>query len=101
VNNAERSKGQQFNLGVDTFNVGQSNKENEINAQNLGAFETQKSQLISSLGDSAGEIGLEGSRKDIAKNLGLDYDQLGNYLKSDGTPKGKNAAMAKLLKLIG
>lgn len=85
VNRNEDKTGQQFNLGVDQFNVGQSNQEKDINARNRGAFKTERSKLLGQIGDDLGNIGKEQVYKKLAgKAFGYSYD--GEYLlKPDGT----------------
>ena len=76
---------QQFNLGVDQFNVGQSNQEKDINARNRGAFKTERSKLLGQIGNDLGNIGKETVYKKLAKEaFGYTYD--GEYVRDD---KGK------------
>lgn len=80
INRDENSRAQQFDLGVDTTNLQQSNLENDINARNLGAYQTQKSQLMSRMGEDIGNIGKERKQMEIiAKMYGYTYD--GKYLR--------------------
>ena len=85
VNRNENKTGQQFNLGVDQFNVGQSNMEKDINARNRGAFKTERSKLLGQIGNDLGNIGKETVYKKLAgEAFGYSYD--GKYLlKPDGT----------------
>lgn len=79
LNRAERRIGQQFDLGVDRFNIGQSNLEKEIRARDIGQYETQRSKLISSLGENIGNIGLEELRKKYPERMGLLYNTDGSF----------------------
>ncbi len=81
ANNAERRKGQQFNLGVDKVNLQQSNLENDINARNKGNYDTQKSKLMAQLGQDFGAIGKEELFKKYPELMGMDYKWLGQYIK--------------------
>ena len=85
VNRNEDKTAQQFNLGVDQFNVGQSNQEKDINARNRGAFKTERSKLLGQIGNDLGNIGKETVYKKLAgEAFGYSYD--GKYLlKPDGT----------------
>ena len=79
VNINENAKAQQFNVATDRTNLQQSNVENDINARNKGAYETEKSKLLAKFGDNMGAIGKEGlSGQRIAKALGYTVD--GDYL---------------------
>lgn len=79
---ADSQFGQQFNLGVNSTNLQQSNTERLVNAQNKGAYETQKSKLLSQLGTDAGNIGLEEMRKKYPEQMGWLYDYLGGKIAS-------------------
>ena len=70
---------QQFNLGVDSTNLNQSNTEKDINARNLGNYETQKSRLLGNIGTTAGEIGKEEKYKNMVKDM-FGYDSNGKYI---------------------
>lgn len=83
-NRNENRTAQQFNLGVDQFNIGQSNRENEINAQNMGAYNTEKSKLIGQIGTDIGNIGKEQKFKQMVKDSGLCYDSRGAYICGSG-----------------
>jgi hypothetical protein len=81
----QNATAQQFDLGVDNTNLQQSNQELDINDRNKGNYDTQKSKLISKLGDNIGDIGKEQTYKKLAKKMfGYSYD--GKYwVKPDGT----------------
>ena len=80
INRQQNDTAQKFNLGVDTTNLKQSNLENDINAKNKGAYETNKSNLMTKLGNNLGALGKEGSQmKAIAKMYGYTWD--GQYLR--------------------
>ena len=85
-NRQDKRTGQQFNLGVDQTNLQQSNAAKLATEQNQGAYDAQKSQLISQLGSNLGEIGKEQLFKKYPELMGMDFDSLGKYLK---TKKGK------------
>lgn len=91
-NRAEKRAGQQFNLGVDQTNLGQANEEQLANEQNKGAYDTQKSQLISQLGSNLGEIGKEQLFKKYPELMGMDFNAMGKYINGKKkTKKGKTA----------
>lgn len=87
INRAEDARGQQFNLGIDQFNIGQSNMEKDINARNRGAYETNKSRLISQIGNDLGDIGLEAYRRRYPEQMGLDYDSRGRRINRKNNKK--------------
>lgn len=80
VNRQENTTAQQFNLGVDRQNLNQANQENDINARNEGNYDTQKSKMISQIGNDLGNIGREQSFKQMVKDSGLCYDTSGAYI---------------------
>lgn len=78
-NAGENKAAQQFKLGVDNINLGQANLEEDINANNIGAYETQKSNTLSRLGQNLDSIGKEEAQKNIIEKL-TGYDQQGKYV---------------------
>jgi len=86
-NNQQNIAKQQFQLGVDQTNMGQSNMENEINAKNLGNYDTQKSKLLGQIGTDLGSIGKEKLFADKAGKM-FGYDENGKYIL---TPEGKKS----------
>jgi hypothetical protein len=80
ANRQDNRTGQQFNLGVDQTNLQQSNAEKLANEQNQGAYDIQKSQLISQLGSNLGEIGKEQLFKKYPELMGMDFDATGKYI---------------------
>lgn len=80
INRNENRSAQQFNLNVDQTNLRQANLENDINARNQGVYESNKSALISQLGDDIGNIGKEEKYKQMIEDLGLCYDINGAYI---------------------
>ena len=87
ANRSDRRAGQKFNAGIDKVNLQQSNAEQLANEQNQGAYDSQKSQLISQLGANLGEVGKEQLFKKYPELMGMDFDALGKYLKSKKTKK--------------
>jgi hypothetical protein len=79
ANAQDNVRGQNFNMGVDKTNLSQDNSEKDINARNKGAYDTQMSQLMSSLGDSAGAIGKEEMLKKFPELMGMDYNWKGKF----------------------
>lgn len=82
ANNQDNVRGQNFNMNVDRTNLTQDNSEKDINARNKGAYDTQMSQLLASLGDSAGAIGKEEMMKKFPQLMGLGYNWRGKYQKT-------------------
>lgn len=82
INRQQNMAGQQFNLGIDKTNMAQSNLQKDINAKNRGAYDTNKSRLLSLLGNDVGAIGLEALRRKYPELMGLSYDTKGRYLNS-------------------
>ena len=79
ANAQDNVRGQNFNMGVDKTNLTQDNSEKDINARNKGAYDTQMSQLMASLGDSAGAIGKEEMLKKYPELMGMDYNWKGKF----------------------
>lgn len=78
VQNAQQNaQAQQFNLGIDQTNLGQSNQEEEINAREKSAYDTQKSQLLTGIGTNLRDIGKEEFYKKYPEAMGLKYDWKG------------------------
>lgn len=104
INRNEDKTAQQFNLGVDQANIGQSNMEKDINARNRGAFKTERSKLLSQMGNDLGNIGLEQERNNMAEAL-TGYTRRGKYLyKDDGTkvtPEELNNTIQNKISSIG
>ena len=88
ANQAENRYGQQFNNQIAGVNLNQSNQEALNNAQNEGAYDTQKSRLISSIGQDLGNIGKEELMKKFPGLMGSDYSWLGKFLKKQKEAKG-------------
>lgn len=80
INRQENTTAQQFNLGVDQQNLNQANLENENNVRNEGNYDTQKSRLLSQVGNDLGNIGKEQTFKQMVKDSGLCYDTSGAYI---------------------
>lgn len=75
----ENRKAQQFNLGIDQANIQQANLQQDINARNIGQYDTQRSKLLASLGTTAGAIGKEELYKKYPEMMGLSYNWRGKY----------------------
>jgi hypothetical protein len=91
-NAAERSKGQQFNLGVDQANLAAKQYADEINARNQGAYDTQRSKLLGEIGTQLGEVGKEQVFKKYPELMGLKFTNKGTYI----TPKGEELSYEQL-----
>lgn len=99
VNRAEDTKAQDFKLNVDKTNLQQSNIQTQANAANLGAYESQKSQLMSQLGDDLGGVGQEELFKQYPELMGMDYNTAGEYMAKMKADKEKKIAARKLARM--
>lgn len=79
ANNQENRFAQQFDAQADNLNIQQANRENEINAQNKGNYETQKSKLLAALGNDVGNIGREELFKKYPELMGALYNWKGKF----------------------
>ncbi len=95
INRADKIREQEFNLGIDRFNVGQSNLEQDINAKNRAAHANEKSKLLAAIGTDLGNIGKEEVTKKQAKEI-FGYDWKGNYKKKN--PKASKAEVNEAYK---
>lgn len=74
-NAGQNLAGQQFNLGVDQANIGQSNNQLEINDRNQANYRNQRSKLLGSIGTDLGSVGKEEVNKNsLAEALGYTWD---------------------------
>tara|TARA_R110000796_G_scaffold181330_1_gene297934 strand:- start:78838 stop:80418 length:1581 start_codon:yes stop_codon:yes gene_type:complete len=94
-NRQDKRNAQQFNLGVDQANIGQSNKEKSINLELQAGYQTNKSKLMSQLGDDLGGIGQEELFKRYPELAGLSYDSKGRHLASEKAKKDAKKAKRK------
>jgi hypothetical protein len=79
-NRQEGRARQQFNLNVDKTNLGQGNQETNLNLQREAAYETNKSKLLSKIGDDLGGIGKEEMMKRYPELMGNSYGSRGEHL---------------------
>lgn len=82
-NRQEKRAGQQFNLNVDQANLGQSNQETMTNLSLKAGYESNKSKLMSQLGNDLGGIGQEELFKRYPELMGLSYGSKGQHLASE------------------
>ena len=92
-NAAQDDRAQEFNLGVDQTNLGQSTLEKDINARNQGAYDTEKSKLIGKIGENIGNVGNEQAYKKIAITT-TGYNWLAEYQKANPTATAEEAVTA-------
>jgi len=92
-NRQQNAMAQEFNLGVDQVNLQQSNSEKDINARNKGAYDTEKSKLISKIGENIGNVGTEQAYKKIAITT-TGYNWLAEYQKANPTATAEEAVTA-------
>jgi len=79
INRQQDLQGQQFNLGIDQFNIGQDNQERDINARNRAAIEDRRRSTRDTLFRDIGAIGREQTYDNRLANLTGGYDSMGNY----------------------
>jgi len=79
INRQQDMQAQQFNLGIDQFNVGQDNQERDINARNKAAVEDRKRASRDAIFRDLGSIGREQTYDNRLQNLTGGYDSQGNY----------------------
>jgi hypothetical protein len=103
-NNAQRQYGQQFDARSDQFNIGQNNLEQDLTDRNKAAYDSNKSQLIDSMGDNLSKMGQEELYKQFPERLGLKTNSKGeiningkNYTKEeiDNLTPDEKAAIIK------
>ena len=99
VNRGENRAAQEFKLNVDRTNLGQSNIQTQANAQNQGAYDSQKSALIAQLGNDLGGIGQEELFKQYPELMGMDYNTRGEYLAKLKAEKERKDAARKLARM--
>jgi hypothetical protein len=99
LNRGENRAAQEFKLNVDKTNLGQSNIQTQANAQNQGAYDSQKSALIAQLGDDFGGVGQEELFKQYPELMGMDYNTRGEYLAKLKAEKEKKNAARNLAKM--
>lgn len=87
LNRNDSRMGQNFDLGVDKVNLQQANQETGLNLEQQAAYRTNKSKLMSQLGNDLGNIGREELFKRYPEMMGLDYRWRGNY-----NPTGNNTS---------
>ena len=81
-------KAQEFNTGVNRTNLQQSNQENQLNLEQEAAYRTNKSKLLSQIGNDLGGVGKEEMLKMYPELMGLNYDYKGRH-KSKNKKKRK------------
>lgn len=79
-NRKDNIRGQQFNADIDKVNIGQSNQETSLNLQQQAGYISNKSKLMSQLGNDLGGIGQEELFKRYPKMMGLSYGSDGKHL---------------------
>lgn len=79
INRNQNLQGQQFNLGIDQFNIGQDNQERDINARNRAAVEDRRRAARDTLFRDLGAIGREQTYDNRLYNLTGGYDSMGSY----------------------
>lgn len=90
----------QTRAGIQAQNIGLDLQMGDINARNLGAFNTAKSANINALFSGLGDIGKEA---DMAKMIGsaMGYNQFGQYLDNIKDPEKKKGLIEAFKNIIG
>jgi len=91
-NRQENRAADEFKLGVDTQNLGQSNLQTQTNLQLKAGYESNKSKLLSQLGNDLGGIGQEELFKKYPELMGLSYGSKGQHLGSEKRKKDAKKA---------
>jgi len=99
INRGENRAAQEFKLNVDRTNLGQSNIQTQANAQNQGAYDSQKSALIAQLGNDLGGVGQEELFKQYPELMGMGYNARGEYIDKIKAEKEKRNAARKLARM--
>lgn len=79
INRMQNLQGQQFDLGIDQFNINQDNVERDINARNRAAIEDRQRMSRDAIFRDIGAIGREQTYDNRLYNLTGGYDSMGNY----------------------
>ena len=87
-NRQEARNAQKFNLGIDQANIAQANNETNLNLEQRAAYQTNKSKLLSQLGNDLGGVGTEEMFKKYPELMGMNYNWKGKH-------KGKKKSGSK------
>ena len=90
-NRQDNVRGQQFDLGVDKTNLGQSNNETNLNLEQQASYQTNKSKLLSQIGNDLGGVGKEELMKRYPELMGMNYNWKGRH-KSENKNKKKKTS---------
>jgi len=80
-NRGEARSAQAFDQATEKFNIGQADKAKLTNLQRDAAYQTNKSKLLSQIGQDLGGIGQEELFKKYPELAGLGYDSKGRKIK--------------------
>ncbi len=80
-NRQEERNAQEFDSNTEKFNIGQQDKSLLTNMQREAGFQTNKSRLLSQLGNDLGGVGREEMYKRFPELAGLGYDYKGRKIK--------------------
>lgn len=87
INRQDRQFGFSNRLRKDTFNAQLDDRYLDRRAQDLGAYNSAKSQFASAIGNDLGAIGKEMQQKELMKQM-FGYDWMGNFLKPNSSMYG-------------
>lgn len=94
-NRGEKKNAQNFNLGIDKINLQQGNRDTDLNLEQEAAYKTNKSKLLSQLGNDLGGVGKEEMFKRFPELMGLGYDEKGRSLAKKARLAREKKAKAK------
>ena len=80
-NRGEARAAQSFDQATEKFNIGQADKAKLTNLQRNAAYQTNRSKLLSQIGQDLGGIGQEELFKKYPELAGLGYDSKGRKIK--------------------
>ena len=86
-NRQEKRAAQNFDMNVDRANLQQSNQETNLNLEQQAAYQTNKSKLLSQLGNDLGGVGSEEMMKRFPELMGLSYDSKGKKIRKKSGKK--------------
>ena len=78
-NRQDNRKGQEFNANINKTNLNQSNQETNLNLEQQAAYQTNKSKLLSQIGNDLGGVGKEELLKRYPELMGMNYNWKGKH----------------------
>tara|TARA_R110002074_G_scaffold198877_4_gene366591 strand:- start:20674 stop:22266 length:1593 start_codon:yes stop_codon:yes gene_type:complete len=78
-NRQDNRKAQEFNTNINKTNLNQSNQETNLNLEQQAAYQTNKSKLLSQIGNDLGGVGKEELLKRYPELMGMNYNWKGKH----------------------